>query len=76
MARIRALVVDDDARLVESTKTRIGREIGWDIDWETATDVDEGSRLITSSASPFDLVITDLMFPREDYPRKARAARA
>jgi CheY-like chemotaxis protein len=68
VARIRALVVDDDARLVDSMQTRIGREIGWDVDWVTATDVDEGQRLIKSSAAPFDLVIADLMFPREDYP--------
>jgi CheY-like chemotaxis protein len=68
MARIRALVVDDDPRLVDSMKTRIGREIGWDVAWESATDVDEGRRLIKSSVAPFDLVIADLMFPREDFP--------
>ena len=66
--RIRALVVDDQPRLVESTKTRIDREISWEVDWETATDVDEGCRLITSSVPPYDLVIADLMFPREDFP--------
>ena len=68
MARIRALVVDDDPRLAESMKNRLGREIGWDVDWETATDVDEGQRLLASSAMPFDLVVADLMFPREDVP--------
>jgi CheY-like chemotaxis protein len=65
---IRALVVDDEPRLLESMKTRIGREISWEVDWETATNVDEGCRLIASSVLPFDLVIADLMFPREDFP--------
>ena len=64
--KIRALVVDDDPRRLEYTKNRLGREIGWDVEWETATDVDEGQRLMASSAAPFDLVIADLMFPRED----------
>jgi CheY-like chemotaxis protein len=68
VAQIHALVVDDNPRLVDSMKTRIGREIGWTVDWEDATDVDEGCRLIASSAAPFDLVIADLMFPREDFP--------
>lgn len=68
MPRIRALVVDDNPRLLESMKARIGREISWEVDWETATDVDEGVRLIASSTPPFDLVIADLMFPREDFP--------
>ena len=68
MPRIRALVVDDDPRLLDTMKTRIGREISWEIDWETATDVDEGLRLIVSSEPPFDLVVADLMFPREDFP--------
>lgn len=68
MARIRALVVDDDPRLVDSMRIRLGREIGWDVEWETANDVDEGQRLMASSATPFDLVIADLMFPREDFP--------
>ena len=68
MPRIRALMVDDDPRLLNSTQTRIGREIGWEVDWKSATDVDEGRRLIASSVPPFDLVIADLMFPREDFP--------
>lgn len=67
MPRIRALVVDDDPRYLDTMKTRIGREISWDIDWEAATDVDEGLCLIKSEP-PFDLVIADLMFPREDFP--------
>jgi hypothetical protein len=49
-------------------RTRLGREIEWDVKWETATDVDEGQRLMASSATPFDLVVADLMFPREDVP--------
>ncbi|MGH3193103.1 MAG: response regulator transcription factor [Streptosporangiaceae bacterium] len=61
-------MVDDEPRLLESMKRRIGREISWEVDWETATDVDEGCRFIVSSVSPFDLVIADLMFPREDFP--------
>jgi CheY-like chemotaxis protein len=68
VARIRALVVDDNPKLVDSMKTRIGREIDWTVDWEHATNVDEGRRLIASSTTPFDLVIADLMFPREDFP--------
>ena len=68
VARIRALIVDDDRRLVESTKNRLDREIGWDVEWETAIDVDEGQRLMASSAMAFDLVIADLMFRREDVP--------
>lgn len=68
MPRIRALVVDDDPRLLDSMKNRIGREISWEVDWVTTTDVDEGLRLIASSGPPFDLVIADLMFPREDFP--------
>ena len=70
MARIRALVVDDDPRLVNNMKTRIDSEIDWDVNWVTATDVDEGRRLIASSDTPFDLVIADLMFPREDFPEQ------
>ena len=66
--RIRALVVDDDPRLVDSMSKRIGREINWDVDWVPATDVDEGRGLITSSNAPFDVVIADLMFPRDDFP--------
>jgi CheY-like chemotaxis protein len=68
VARIRALMVDDDKRMLNSTQARIAREIGWEIDWKTTTDVDEAHRLITSSVPPFDLVIADLMFPREDFP--------
>ena len=68
MARIRALVVDDDPRLVESMKNRLGREIGWDVEWEAANDVDDAQRLMALAATPFDLVIADLMFPREDVP--------
>jgi CheY-like chemotaxis protein len=66
--QIRALVVDDIQKLIDSMERRIGREIGWDVDWVPATDVDEGRRLIASSNTPFDLVIVDLMFPREDFP--------
>jgi hypothetical protein len=66
--RIRALVVDDYPRYLDSMKLRIGREIKWHVDWETAVDVDEGRRLIASSVPPFDLVIADLMFPRDDFP--------
>jgi DNA-binding response OmpR family regulator len=73
VARIRALIVDDDRRLVESTKNRLDREIGWDVEWETAIDVDEGQRLMASSATPFDLVIADLMFRREDGSSKLLA---
>ena len=72
MARIRALVVDDNPKLVDSMKTRIGREIHWAVDWEDATNVDEGRYLITSSTTPFDLVIADLMFPREDLDQEAQ----
>ena len=36
-------------------KNRLGREIGWDVEWEAAIDVDEGQRLMASSATPFDL---------------------
>jgi CheY-like chemotaxis protein len=68
VAKIRALVVDDDPRLIEHMKSRIGRELGWEIEWQSATDVDEGLRLITSAAGPFDLLIADLMFYREDVP--------
>ena len=68
MARIRALVVDDDPRLVDSMKNRLGREIDWDVEWETAIDVDEAQRLMASSATPYDLVVADLMFRREDVP--------
>lgn len=68
MAQIRALVVDDQARLIESMRLRLGREIGWEIDWTSAASVDDGLRLMASAAAPFDLVIADLMFPREDFP--------
>jgi CheY-like chemotaxis protein len=74
MITIRALVVDDQPKLVESMKTRIGREIramGWEVDWADATDVDEGKRLMARAATPFDLVIADLIFPREDFPDQA-----
>ena len=67
MAQIRALVVDDQPKMIESMRMRLGREIGWDVDWKTAGNVDEGQSLMASS-EPFDLVIADLMFPREDFP--------
>ena len=47
---------------------QLGREIGWEVDWKTAGNVDEGQSLMASSYEPFDLVIADLMFPREDFP--------
>ena len=68
MAQIRALVVDDQPKMVESMRMRLGREIGWEVDWKTAGNVDEGQSLMASSYEPFDLVIADLMFPREDFP--------
>ncbi len=68
MAQIRALVVDDQPKMVESMRMRLGREIGWEVDWKTASNVDEGQSLMASSYEPFDLVIADLMFPREDFP--------
>jgi CheY-like chemotaxis protein len=76
VTRIRALVVDDEPRLIESIRTRLGREIGrklgsepgWEADWETATDVDRGLELLESTTVPFDLVVADLLFPREDFP--------
>jgi len=68
VAQIRALVVDDQPKMVESMRMRLGREIGWEVDWKTAGNVDEGQSLMASSYEPFDLVIADLMFPREDFP--------
>jgi CheY-like chemotaxis protein len=68
VAQIRALVVDDQPKMIESMRTRLGREIGWEVEWETAKNVDDGQLLMTSSAEPFDLIIADLMFPREDFP--------
>lgn len=76
MIQIRALVVDDDPRLIDSIKTRLGRaigrekegrETGWTVEWETATDVDRGLELLESAAGAFDLVVADLLFPREDF---------
>jgi CheY-like chemotaxis protein len=75
VTQIRALVVDDEPRLIDSIRTRLGREIGrergrdldWTVEWETATDVDHGQELLASTA-PFDLVVADLLFPREDFP--------
>jgi nucleoside phosphorylase/CheY-like chemotaxis protein len=69
MPKIRALVVDDVTEVNENTTARFSRAFtgfGWDIDWTTATTVDQGQQLIASSLPPFDLVIADLMFPRED----------
>ena len=43
----------------------------WEVDWATAIDVDEGKRLIAAAALPFDVVIADLIFPREDFPDHA-----
>ncbi len=68
VAKIRALVVDDDPRMIATVQARLGRVLGWEVEWETATDADEGHRLMASSATPFDLVIADLMFSREDVP--------
>jgi CheY-like chemotaxis protein len=68
VARIRALMVDDNERNLHTTLRRIVREIPWDIDWETTTSTDEARDLIMLSSQPFDLVIADLMFPREDLP--------
>jgi CheY-like chemotaxis protein len=69
MPKIRALIVDDMPAVNESTTARFTRAFagfGWEIDWTTATTVDLGQQLITASVPPFDLVIADLMFPRED----------
>ena len=35
VAQIRALVVDDQPKMVESMRMRLGREIGWEVDWKT-----------------------------------------
>ena len=66
MARIRALIVDDDLRLVENMKNRLGREIGWDVEWEAAIEVDEGSGSWPRRLA-VRLVIADLCC-REDVP--------
>ncbi len=72
MIKIRALVVDDESRLIESIKNRlggaIGRETTWTIEWETTTDVDHAQELLASATTPFDLVVADLLFPRDDFP--------
>lgn len=68
MAKIRALVVDDNPKIIEDMKRRLGSALGWEIEWESATDADEGLRLITSAAGPFDLLVADLMFYRDDLP--------
>ena len=74
MITIRALVVEDQPKLVESMKIRVGREIrerGWEVNWATATEVNEGKRLMATAPRPFDVVIADLIFPREDFPDHA-----
>jgi hypothetical protein len=73
MPKIRALVVDDMPAANESTTSRFSRAFagfGWEIDWTTATTVDLGQQLIASSIPPFDLVIADLLFPREDVANR------
>src|SRR5580692_2207148 len=54
--------------MIGDMKQRLGRALGWDIDWQTADDVHRGLYLLASASSPFDLVIADLMFPRGDLP--------
>ena len=72
MIKIRALVVDDVPRLIDSIKLRLGREISqatdWMVEWETANDADLALELLASADLPFDLVVADLLFPLEDFP--------
>jgi CheY-like chemotaxis protein len=74
--KIRALVVDDEQKLINNIRNRLGREIGrrlgpepgWEVDWETAIDVDHGLELLESATASFDLIVADLLFHREDFP--------
>jgi Phosphotransferase enzyme family len=68
---IRGLIVDDNERWLDLVASRFSREFRkfrWEITWDKTTDLNEGQRLISSVEKPFDLVVADLLFKREDLP--------
>ena len=73
--RTRALMVDDDPRLLNSTQTRIGREISWEVDWSSATTLTRLSahRAIGASLRPRD---RGLDVPAGGFPGSAGTTRA
>ncbi|MFE6129567.1 hypothetical protein ACFQ6Q_15065 [Streptomyces sp. NPDC056437] len=77
MPVIRALMVDDEAKNLRQFTTRLGNQfekVDWEVRWETTTDPDAGQQLIRRAEPPFDFVLVDLLFLREDLPgiREAR----
>src|SRR6476660_6028564 len=71
MARLRALLVEDDARLAALVSEYLGKN---EVD---VTHLPDGERLLrTLKAEPFDVLLLDLMLPGQDGLALCRAVRA
>jgi CheY-like chemotaxis protein len=73
MATIRGLIVDDNPQWRRVVAERLTREFlksNWEILWEETGDMNHGQRIISSAEAPFDLVVADLLFEREDLPNQ------
>ncbi|GGL64733.1 hypothetical protein GCM10010129_05390 [Streptomyces fumigatiscleroticus] len=71
MQVIRGLMVDDEERNQRRSMARLNThfaKIGWHVQWETRTEPDEGQERIRQSDPPYDVVLIDLLFAREDLP--------
>ncbi|MGV9703785.1 response regulator [Streptomyces sp. NPDC003483] len=71
MQEIRGLIVDDEERNQRRSKARLQAhfaKIGWDVQWDFATEPDRGQELIRDRDRPYDVVLVDLLFAREDLP--------
>nr|UYZ50065.1 putative two-component response transcriptional regulator [Streptomyces mirabilis] len=71
MQEIRGLIIDDEERNQRRSKARLRThfaKIGWDVLWDSATEPDRGQELIRDADRPYDVVLVDLLFAREDLP--------
>ncbi|BCL26064.1 hypothetical protein ACFFS2_16035 [Streptomyces aurantiacus] len=68
---IRGLLVDDEKknhrRSIDRLNTQFKR-FGWEVRWDTCTEPEEGRRRIGTAAPPYDVVLIDLLYAREDFP--------
>ncbi|MDH6521640.1 hypothetical protein M2164_008344 [Streptomyces sp. SAI-208] len=71
MQVIRGLMVDDEERNQRRSTARLNthfEKFGWQVRWETKTEPDEGQECIRLADPPYDVVLVDLLFAREDLP--------
>jgi hypothetical protein len=71
MQVIRGLMVDDEERNQRRSTARLNTQFekfGWQVDWETRSEPDEGQERIRRADPPYDVVLVDLLFAREDLP--------